>query len=486
MGWFDDSDSDDDGGASSNKSSRGPGLLDLHDELGGTVAAEAADDTSSSHHDKKPGGVRVDDAAEEIDPLDAFMLDNQAKADRDADDSKRKADENDFESSAEVNDAKRTRLDVDNEEESTSHWTEHRAASSSTAAEANGDASRKRLLPGYDNDQGGDNNEQEAASYTRSGEAVLAAASMAATFRKGGGESTSAARTGTNNNGQDYFDDDDPVSIAKLEQQQHQQQHQEIDPLAKVDHRGVTYNAFERKFYSPLSLSRSGQQWRKNNQVSCSRSVDPILHFSDISTVLQQEVMDYLAKCGYQSPTLVQSQTLPIALSGHDCIVTAMTGSGKTLSYALPLTVHCIAQDHIRPGVDGPIGLVLTPTRELAAQVHKQCHRLLRTLDGRAVCVTGGNRGTYELSKDLRKGCEVVVSTPGRLIDLVRASATNLRRVTMIVLDEADRMLDMGFEKQVTSILENCRPDRHTMMFSATFGNRVERVAREWLVDPVR
>ena len=136
--------------------------------------------------------------------------------------------------------------------------------------------------------------------------------------------------------------------------------------------------------------------------------------------------------------------------------------------------------------MDGPIGLVLTPTRELAAQVHKQCNRLLRTLDGRAVCVTGGNRGTYELSKDLRKGCEVIVSTPGRLIDLVRAKATNLQRVTMIVLDEADRMLDMGFEKQVTSIMNNVRPDRHTVMFSATFGRRVERVAREWLVDPVR
>ena len=99
----------------------------------------------------------------------------------------------------------------------------------------------------------------------------------------------------------------------------------------------------------------------------------------------------------------------------------------------------------------------------------------------RAVCVTGGNKGTWELSKDLRKGCEVVVSTPGRLIDLVKAKATNLRRVTLIILDECDRMLSMGFEKQVTSIMENVRPDRQTLMFSATLGRRVEKVAKQWL-----
>lgn len=459
MGWFDDSDSDGDGGAS-NKSSY---------DLGGTAAAA----TNNNVQDKQ------DAEEDEVDPLDAFMLDNQAKADQDVKDSKRRADEgDDGESTSNVNNSnKRSRLDVDNEEESTSHWTD-RAASSATSTNI-GDASRKRLIPGYDKDEGRGNDQSTTASYTRSGEAVLAAASMAATFRKGGDDYAAAANTKT-----EEQDLGDPDSIAKLAQQQ---QHQEIDPLAKVDHRGVTYNSFERKFFSPLSLSQSGQQWRKDNEVSCSLSVDPILNFKDISAVLQQEIMDYLIKSGYQSPTLVQSQTLPVALSGNDCIVTASTGSGKTLSYALPLTVHCIAQDHIQPGVDGPIGLVLTPTRELAAQVHKQCHRLLRTLDGRAVCVTGGNRGTYELSKDLRKGCEVIVSTPGRLIDLVRADATNLRRVTMIILDEADRMLDMGFEKQVTSIMENVRPDdRQTMMFSATFGRRVERVAREWLVDPVR
>ena len=100
--------------------------------------------------------------------------------------------------------------------------------------------------------------------------------------------------------------------------------------------------------------------------------------------------------------------------------------------------------------------------------------------------VAGGNRGTWELTKELKKGCEIVVSTPGRLIDLVKKKGTNLKRVTFVVLDEADRMLSMGFENQVTSILENIRPDRQTLLLSATFGKRVEKVARGWLKNPVR
>jgi ATP-dependent RNA helicase DDX42 len=94
--------------------------------------------------------------------------------------------------------------------------------------------------------------------------------------------------------------------------------------------------------------------------------------------------------------------------------------------------------------------------------------------------------GTYEMVKELQKGCEVIISTPGRLIDMVKKKATNFNRVTMIILDEADKMLDMGFEKQVACILDNVRPDRQTFMFSATFGKRVERVAKGWLNDPVR
>ena len=150
------------------------------------------------------------------------------------------------------------------------------------------------------------------------------------------------------------------------------------------------------------------------------------------------------------------------------------------------MIVHINDQPHIVPGVDGPIGIVLTPTRELAKQVYKYAKTFIECIGGKAVEVAGGNRGTWELTKDHKKGCEIVVSSPGRLIDMVKKKGTNLKRVTFLVLDEADRMLDMGFEKQVNSILGNVRPDRQVLMLSATFGKRVEKVARSWLRNPVR
>ena len=150
------------------------------------------------------------------------------------------------------------------------------------------------------------------------------------------------------------------------------------------------------------------------------------------------------------------------------------------------MVVHINDQPHIVPGVDGPIGVVLTPTRELAKQVFKYAKTFIECIGGKAIEVAGGNKGTWELTKELKKGCEIVVSSPGRLIDMVKKKGTNLKRVTFLVLDEADRMLDMGFEKQISSILENVRPDRQTLFLSATFGKRVERVARNWLHNPVR
>ena len=118
----------------------------------------------------------------------------------------------------------------------------------------------------------------------------------------------------------------------------------------------------------------------------------------------------------------------------------AATGSGKTLAFIWPMVVHINDQPHIVPGVDGPIGVVLTPTRELAKQVYKYAKTFIECIGGKAIEVAGGNKGTWELTKELKKGCEIVVSSPGRLIDMVKKKGTNLKRVTFLVLDEADRM----------------------------------------------
>lgn len=129
---------------------------------------------------------------------------------------------------------------------------------------------------------------------------------------------------------------------------------------------------------------------------------------------------------------------------------------------------------------------VLAPTRELALQIHSIAKKLMKQCGGIVICATGGNKGSYELKKELKRGCEMIVSTPGRLIEMIKSKATNLGRVTIVTLDEADRMLEMGFQDQVSCIMKNIRPDRHTMMFSATFGKRVEKIAEGWLKKPIR
>ena len=134
---------------------------------------------------------------------------------------------------------------------------------------------------------------------------------------------------------------------------------------------------------------------------------------------------------------------------------------------------------------DGPIGLILAPTRELAAQIHAEANKFCKIFNIR-VCAIYGGGGKWEMTKSLKEAPEICVATPGRFIDLVKAKATNLQRCTMLVLDEADRMFEMGFEYQMRSIVNNIRLDRQTLLFSATMKKKVESFAREILHDPIR
>ena len=129
----------------------------------------------------------------------------------------------------------------------------------------------------------------------------------------------------------------------------------------------------------------------------------------------------------------------------------------------------------------------MTPTRELCLQIGKECKKFAKAINARAVCVYGGT-GISEQIAELKRGAEIIVCTPGRMIDMLAANSgkvTNLRRVTYLVLDEADRMFDMGFEPQVMRVVDNCRPDRQTVMFSATFPRQMEGLARKILNRPV-
>lgn len=195
-------------------------------------------------------------------------------------------------------------------------------------------------------------------------------------------------------------------------------------------------------------------------------------------------VLKEIKQQGFPNPTSIQSQGWPMALSGRDVIGIAATGSGKTLSYCLPAIVHINAQPLLAPG-DGPICLVLAPTRELAVQIQQECSKFGKSSRIKNTCVYGGVPRGQQI-RDLARGVEICIATPGRLIDMLESGKTNLRRVTYLVLDEADRMLDMGFEPQIRKIVDQIRPDRQTLMWSATWPKEVQRLAYDYLKDYIQ
>ncbi|CAN4085985.1 unnamed protein product [Withania somnifera] len=194
--------------------------------------------------------------------------------------------------------------------------------------------------------------------------------------------------------------------------------------------------------------------------------------------------LEIISRLGFVEPTAIQSQGWPMALKGRDLIGIAETGSGKTLAYLLPALVHVSAQPRLAQG-DGPIVLVLAPTRELAVQIQEEAVKFGSRANIRSTCIYGGAPKGPQI-RDLKRGVEIVIATPGRLIDMLEAQHTNLKRVTYLVLDEADRMLDMGFEPQIRKIISQIRPDRQTLYWSATWPKEVESLARQFLRNPYK
>lgn len=208
----------------------------------------------------------------------------------------------------------------------------------------------------------------------------------------------------------------------------------------------------------------------------------PIFNFDEAS--LPSYVLSAVQRQGFPCPTPIQAQGWPMAMSGRDMVGVAKTGSGKTLAYILPGIVHINAQPPLQHG-DGPIVLVLAPTRELAMQIQEECNKFGQSSQLRCTCVYGGVPRGPQI-RTLQHGVEICIATPGRLIDMLEAKATNLRRVTYLVLDEADRMLDLGFEPQIRKIVEQIRPDRQTLMWSATWPKEVQSLANDYLRDYIQ
>lgn len=243
---------------------------------------------------------------------------------------------------------------------------------------------------------------------------------------------------------------------------------------------------FEKNFYqespSVASMTNSEvEEFRRSKSITTKgRDIPkPVKTFEEAS--MPTYILKEINSLGFKEPTAIQSQGWTAAMSGRDMVGIAETGSGKTLAYTLPAIVHINAQPLLSPG-DGPIVLILAPTRELAVQIQGECSKFGKSSRIRNTCVYGGV-ARYPQIKELRRGVEILIATPGRLIDMLESGNTNLRRVTYLVLDEADRMLDMGFEPQIRKIVDQIRPDRQTLMWSATWPKEVQQLASDYLRD---
>ncbi|KAF9534173.1 P-loop containing nucleoside triphosphate hydrolase protein [Crepidotus variabilis] len=262
--------------------------------------------------------------------------------------------------------------------------------------------------------------------------------------------------------------------------------------FASVDHSRIKYEPFRKEFYAPppdiahmtdaeADLLRLELDSIKIRGIECPRPVTKWSHFG-----LPSSCLDVIKRLNYTTPSSIQAQAIPAIMSGRDVIGVAKTGSGKTIAFLLPLFRHIKDQRPLEQ-MEGPMAVVMTPTRELAVQIHKDCKPFLKVLGLRAVCAYGGSPIKDQIA-ELKKGAEIIVCTPGRMIDLLTANSgrvTNLKRVTYVVLDEADRMFDMGFEPQVMKIINNIRPDRQTVLFSATFPKQMDALARKILIKPL-
>src|SRR5829696_7854561 len=191
---------------------------------------------------------------------------------------------------------------------------------------------------------------------------------------------------------------------------------------------------------------------------------------------LRAEVVQAITELGYAEPTPIQSSMIPLMLSGADTIGQAQTGTGKTAAFALPILQNFTHQRYVQ-------ALVLAPTRELALQVPDSMTEYGKHLDVRVLAVYGGQRYIQQISR-LNRGVDVVVGTPGRLLDLIERNALNIKHVRVLVLDEADEMLNMGFMEDVEKILSETPAERQTALFSATMPPRIRSLANRFMRDP--
>jgi ATP-dependent RNA helicase RhlE len=205
------------------------------------------------------------------------------------------------------------------------------------------------------------------------------------------------------------------------------------------------------------------------------------MSFSDLG--LLPELLRAVADKGYDSPSPIQLQAIPAVLAGRDVLANAQTGTGKTAGFVLPI-LQRLAADNAHGTSRAPRALVLTPTRELAAQVAQSARDYGKYMQLRTYQVFGGVSINPQIS-ELRAGCDILVATPGRLLDLAQQRVADLSKVQVLVLDEADRMLDMGFINDIRKVIKLLPPKRQNLLFSATYSDEIRSLAERLLHDPL-
>ena len=204
-----------------------------------------------------------------------------------------------------------------------------------------------------------------------------------------------------------------------------------------------------------------------------------MMNFSELSH--SAPLKSNLAKHGFAQPTPVQAQSIPPALAGRDLVATAQTGTGKTLAFVLPV-IHRLGG---QPSPSGIRAVILSPTRELALQIHETFAKMAAGTAIRAAVAVGGINERRQL-QSIREGAQVLIATPGRLFDFLGRQLLDLQGVFMLVLDEADRMLDMGFLPTIRKIMAAMPPDRQTLFFSATIETSVKHLVEKHVRNAVR
>ena len=207
-------------------------------------------------------------------------------------------------------------------------------------------------------------------------------------------------------------------------------------------------------------------------------------HFSDFN--LDARILRAIEESGYTAPTPIQSQAIPVVLNGQDVMGSAQTGTGKTASFVLPILQNILplASTSTSPARHPVRALVLCPTRELAVQVADNAHKYAKHTPIRSAVVFGG-MDIKSQTPALRAGVELLIATPGRLLDHLESGNVSLGQVSYLVLDEADRMLDMGFLPDLQRILNVLPKQRQTLLFSATFSPEIRKLAESYQKDPI-